>query len=249
MSLPFAKRPDTSQALRTLPRPGAAQREASARRIRAAAALLAACLAGCASGPPAPDWQANTKSAMDAAVAAYLAGNSRAEAQELARARSEVGRTGRADLAARVELMRCAAHVASLEFQPCAGFEPLRADSGPAERVYADYLAGRLPTGAEREQLPPAQRAVAAGGASLATVQAIEDPLSRLIAIAVQFQVGQARPELMALAVDTASAQGWRRPLLAWLKVQQQRATRAGDATAAAQLQRRIDLVEASTRP
>jgi hypothetical protein len=43
--------------------------------------------------------------------------------------------------------------------------------------------------------------------------------------------------------VDTASARGWRRPLLAWLKVQQQRAQAAGDAEAAASLQRRIDLV------
>jgi hypothetical protein len=43
--------------------------------------------------------------------------------------------------------------------------------------------------------------------------------------------------------VDTASAQGWRRPLLAWLGLQHQRALQAGDAEAAAGLQRRIDLV------
>jgi len=49
---------------------------------------------------------------------------------------------------------------------------------------------------------------------------------------------------MITLAVDTASAQGWRRPLLGWLKVQALRAERAGDADAAQRLQRRIDLVQ-----
>jgi len=47
----------------------------------------------------------------------------------------------------------------------------------------------------------------------------------------------------MALATETASAQGWRRPLLAWLGLQRQQATEAGDLAAATRLQRRIDLV------
>ena len=86
-------------------------------------------LAACASNqPPPPEWQANARVAADRSVAAFLDGNSRVEAAELARARSEVARTGRADLAARVELMQCAAQVASLVFGPCAGFEALRAD-------------------------------------------------------------------------------------------------------------------------
>ena len=54
------------------------------------------------------------------------------------------------------------------------------------------------------------------------------------------------RDELEApdpVAIDTASAQGWRRPLLMWLGVAQQRAQAAGNAAEAARLQRRIDLV------
>jgi len=78
---------------------------------------------------------------------------------------------------------------------------------------------------------------------SIALVQGIADPQSRLIAVAVLFEAGKASPPMIALAIDTASAQGWRRPLLAWLKVEALRAQEAGDATAAARLQRRIDLV------
>jgi hypothetical protein len=43
--------------------------------------------------------------------------------------------------------------------------------------------------------------------------------------------------------VDNASAQGWRRPLLAWLKVQQARAQAGGAMDEVARLQRRIELL------
>ena len=43
--------------------------------------------------------------------------------------------------------------------------------------------------------------------------------------------------------MDTASAQGWRRPLLAWLGVQAMRATQAGDTAEAQRIQRRINLI------
>ena len=194
-------------------------------------------LASCGSKPRPPDWQVEAKSAMERSVAAYLEGNSRVEAAELARARSQLSRTGRPDLLATAELLHCASRVASLVFQPCAGFEPLRADATPSQRAYADYLAGR----AQAESmalLPPAQRAAAAGDAG--ALQGIADPLSQLLAAGVLLQTGRASPAVLALAVDTASAQGWRRPLLAWLGVQLQRAEQGGDAQEAARLRRRI---------
>jgi hypothetical protein len=48
----------------------------------------------------------------------------------------------------------------------------------------------------------------------------------------------------MALAADTASAQGWRRPLLAWLLARAQRAEQAGNVEEAAALRRRVAVVE-----
>jgi hypothetical protein len=205
-------------------------------------------LSACSGGPPVPDWQSNAKSAIDHVVAAHLSGESALEAREFESARSQVARTGRPDLVARVELIRCAAHVASLMFGPCAGFEALRSDAAAPELAYAAYLAAReLPRG-DIERLPPEQRnaaaAIAGGSASLASVQGIADPLARLIAVAVLFEAGKASPEMIALAVDTASAQGWRRPLLAWLKVQALRAQGAGAADEALRLQRRIELVQ-----
>jgi hypothetical protein len=209
----------------------------------AACALLAL---ACTSRPPPPDWQINARQAIDSAVAAYLEGNARVEAAETARARSEIARTGRADLLARAELMRCAARVASLVFEPCAGFEPLRADAAAAERAYAGYLAGRA-VPQDIALLPPAHREVAAAAnaeAALTALRAIDDPLSRLIAAGVLFQSGRAGPASLQLAADTASSQGWRRPLLAWLNVQWRLAEQAGDRAEAERLRRRIEIVQ-----
>jgi hypothetical protein len=208
----------------------------------------AAFLVGCAGGQPPPDWKSNAKAAVDRAVQASLSGDSRVEAQEFERARSELARTGRLDWMARAELMRCAAHTASLAFEPCEGFERLRQHADTAELVYAEYLAGRQLPSDDIARLPPAQRdaaaAIAGGAVSLASLQGIDDPLSRLIALALLFRAGKASPEMIALADDTASAQGWRRPLLAWLQVQALRAERAGAADEALRLRRRVDLVQ-----
>jgi len=130
------------------------------------------------------------------------------------------------------------------------GFEKLRTDAAPAERAYADYLAGRLQPG-DVALLPEPQRRVAqaraGAGAADAALRSVEDPLSRLIAAGVVFQASLASPETLQIAVDTASAQGWRRPLLAWLTVQLKRAEQAGDTTEAERLRRRIDVVQGKT--
>jgi len=200
-------------------------------------------LAACSSGPKAPDWQMEAKTAMERAVAAYLEGNSRVEVQEFARARSELSSTGRPDLMARAELLRCASRVASLVLEPCAGFEVLRPDAPAAERAYADYLAGQLQP-QDIALLPAPQRAAAGAGADAAALKAVADPLSQLVAAGVLFRAGRASPAVLQQAVDTASGQGWRRPLLAWLGVQLQLAEKGGDSEAAARLRRRIALTQ-----
>ena len=207
--------------------------------------LAAAALAGCAASDPAPDWQVNARGGVERALAAYLRGDTRAEAAEWALARREMARTGRPEQVARVELNRCAARVASLDFAPCAAFEPLRVDAPAPERAYADYLAGQLAP-ADAALLPAQHQAVARGAAPppAAQLAAIDDPLARLVAAGVLLRQSRAQPDVVALAVDTASAQGWRRPLLAWLGVAQRLAAQRGDHAEADRLRRRMDLVE-----
>lgn len=198
-------------------------------------------LTACASGPKPPDWQLEAKGSMERSVTAYMEGNSRVEAAELGRARSQLSRTGRADLLATAELLHCATRVASLVFEPCAGFEKLRQDAAAPQIAYADYLRGQVQPQAIA-LLPEPQRAAAGGNAG--AVLGIADPLSQLVAAGVLFQKGQASPAVVQRAVDTASAQGWRRSLLAWLNVQAQLAENGGDPDEAARLRRRIALTQ-----
>jgi hypothetical protein len=178
---------------------------------------------GCASGPVPPDWQLNSIAALNSFRQNYLRGDTRAADIEFERAKTELSSTGDPALVARAELLRCAIRAASLEFDNCPGFEKRRIDAGPEELAYAEYLAGRV----ER----------AAG----------EDALSKLVFSGVRLNSNKITPPEIAAAIDTASAQGWRRPLLAWLGVQEKRAEAAGDREAAQRLRRRIELVTGST--
>ena len=216
-------------------------------RIRFAFLIaVTAGLVACESGPKVPDWSINAVGHVERFTAAYLKGDARVEAREFELARAEVSRTGKPELVARVELNRCAARVASLVFEPCAGFEPLRQDAGEAERAYARYLDGAA-TAQDAALLPPQHRAIAAGGTGIA---AIEDPFARLVAAGVLLRQSRASPDTVAQAAETASRQGWRRPLLAWLGVQARLADERGDVEEAARLRRRMDLVQpAASRP
>lgn len=187
--------------------------------ISRALPVAAALLAGCAGGPVPADWQLEARAALQGFEKHYLEGDTRVAELEFARARDAVRATGRGDLLARLELARCAARIASLEIDACPGFEALRADAGPEELAYAEYLAGK------GRHAPS------------------EDALSRLVAAGVAFRAASVTPAQIAQAIDIASAQGWRRPLLAWLEVEVKRAEAAGDRAAAERLRRRIALV------
>jgi hypothetical protein len=206
---------------------------------RAWLAFVAVALAACGSKPQAPDWQMSAYGALQRFEQAWLSGQTRAADAEFGLARRELAATADPTLVARAELTRCAVQVASLVFEPCAGFEALRADAAPAERAYADYLQGAR---VSPELLPAQHRAAAGGAADAKSVAAIADPLSRLVAAGVLMRSGRGSPELMQMASETASGQGWRRPLLAWLGAQLQLAEQRGLQDDAARLRRRIAL-------
>lgn len=206
--------------------------------VTTCACLLAALFAGCASKPAQPDWKANARSSLAAYSDAYLKGDTAIADTEFARARKEVASTGRPDLVAHAELVRCATRTASLEFDDCPGYAALAQDATPAERAYADYLAGRW-QGIDAALLPEQHRAIVQGKGAPG---AIADPLARLVAAGVLMRAGRITPADIAQATEAASNQGWRRPLLMWLGISLQRAEAAGDSAAAARIARRIDL-------
>ena len=206
--------------------------------IRSLIAAALVVLSGCASKPQPPAWEGDAKSSLDGFTIDFLRGDSAAADAEFARARRAGASTGRFDVVAQAELVRCGVKAAALDFD-CAGFAALANDATPAQRAYAAYLDGRW-RGLDAALLPEQHRAVVASG----SLAGVADPLSRLVAAGALLKAGRITPADIAAAVDTASSQGWRRPLLAWLGVQEQRARAAGDAAAVEHIRRRIALVE-----
>lgn len=208
-------------------------------------------LSACASTAPPPDWQTNAFASLNQFTQAYLDGNLRVADAEFTRARAEVARTGRTDLLARLELARCAVQVAALVWTPCTGYQSLAQDAAPPERAYAQFLRGRwqgidaellpvhyqaLVTQVQREAATPAAAPPAAG-----RLGAIDDPLARLVAAGALMQSEQLGPEDTGRAIDSASGQGWRRPLLAWLGVALKQAQFGFDTAGAQRIRRRMD--------
>lgn len=210
--------------------------------------LVCLSLAGCAGGPPAPAWQGDAHDAQKLATLAELEGNARIAQVEWRRARQALAATAQPAWLARLELSRCAVQQASLSMQVCEAFVALLPDAGPPEQAYWRYLEGRH-TADDVPLLPVGHRGVAQAmlnrnaGAGAELLSATADPLSRLVAASVLMRAGLADASVQQVAIDTASVQGWRRPLLAWLTIQVQAARQAGQEALAQQLERRRSLL------
>ena len=204
-------------------------------------------LAACTHQPPPPDWLLTARSAGEQHARFYLEGRDRLAQSQLQTARAAVSRTGNASAMARIELHACAARIASLQPPACPEFQPLADDAGQAENAYFRYLTGQLAEG-DLALLPATQQAAWRNPSSLSD---ITDPLSRLLAAAALLHAGRLLPVAHQIAIDTASQQGWRRPLAHWLQLEEERLNRAGDAAAAAAMARQrarvlADLPEAA---
>lgn len=220
-----------------------------------AATTLVLVLTACSSGPRAPDWQVNAHGAAERAVQAELRGPARVAEAEWRRAVAEVASTAQPARLARMELLRCAVQQAALDGKACDEHARRWPTTDASDAAYRRYLAAQ-PQAADVELLPPAHRPLArwllalpgtafdptsaTGAASAAASNAppssllgvVEDPLSRLVAASVLVRAGDRSSATLNVAIDTASAQGWRQPLHAWLLLALQQARVAGDATA-----------------
>jgi hypothetical protein len=214
---------------------------------QAAIIFIAVLLTACSSTPPSPAWSVAAADALARAQQATLRGDERIASAELERAGREVRATAQLDVLARLELAHCAAKVATLEVSGCPGFEALRADANAADTAYARWLyAPQSITAADAQLLLASQRgtamAIASRQPATAAVQAVAEPLARLVACSAALRGGSTSPSpaLLGLCIDTASHQGWRLALAAWLQVGIR--TTADDAQRAA-WQRRLDVL------
>jgi len=178
----------------------------------------------CGASEPVPDWTIAAFHRLEDFKKAYLEGNEKIGELQFQKAVGEIKKSGDLDILAKAYLTRMAVRTACLEPPGGEGYRKIaEVETSETHRVFHDFLAGKM---GERDilLLPERYREAAsciARGDAKGTVSAlrrISDPLSRLIAAGVAVKTGSADEETLQLAVATASREGWKKALLAYLE-------------------------------
>lgn len=189
--------------------------------------VLSACGSG---GPPPPDWKSDSADLVERYKKHALEGENTLAERYFRQAINATGGAGRVSETARLWLVRCATRRASLIDDDCHEYAELaRIQTTAEDRVYYQFVTLKW-DGLDTAGLPPHYAVLvktesARMKAHLAT---IDDPLSRLLAAGLVTLRKQGDDTILSLAAETASTQGWRQPLLVYLKLLQKRAIEQG---------------------
>lgn len=208
--------------------------------------ILALLLSACGGGPTVPDWQIDTQSAMTRYTQYYLEGRSKLALASFNKARNATAATADINATAHLELVKCGVAMAALDSTPCTIYTTLAKQStNPADANYYHFLIGDWQS-VDPKILPNAYQAIVNPGSvkeTNARINQISDPLSRLIATSVSVIRQQYDMQTLEIAINTASEQGWRRPLLAYLLVQEKNVS---NPTQQQLIRTRIELLQSS---
>jgi hypothetical protein len=208
-------------------------------------------LSACGGGPVVPDWKKDSVSLIAKYEKAELKGENKLAERYFEQALAAAGSAAKLEESARLHLIRCATRQASLAFEPCTGYAELAKYTNAEDEAYHRFLSSQW-DGLDSGKLPAQYRNFAANrdaAKNLALLQQIDDPLSRLIAVSIAVQRKQADDATLNLAAETASEQGWRKPLLVYLKLLENRAAQKDDKAALEKLRARIKLAEEPLQP
>lgn len=212
----------------------------------ASLAMLVACGSG---GPPPPDWKTDAADLIERYKKHALQGENTLAERYFQQAVAATGGAGRVTDTARLWLVHCATRRAMLIDDACAEYADLAKHTPDADdAAYYQFLTlnweavdvARLPKQhRDLVKTPPEARP--------GQLARLDDPLARLLDASLLVMRREANAATLALATDTSSEQGWRQPLLTYLKLQQAALASAQvDASEQARLAQRIRLIEQS---
>ena len=209
--------------------------------------LLSAC--GSA-GQPIPDWKTDAVDFVERYKKHALLGEHVVAERFFQRALQATGGAGRITETARLWLVHCATRRANLQDDDCSEYAELaKLETSAADRAYYQFVTLKW---AELDiaNLPAYYGALVKSDTARLNTQiaAIEDPLSRLVAASLVTQRGQADHATLTIAMETASAQGWRQPLLTYLKLLKKSAASRGMSSEQQAYAVRIRLIEEALR-
>lgn len=206
-------------------------------------------LQACGGGPKVPDWKKDSVNLIEKYKIAELKGENLRAERYFEQALDAAGSAGKLGETARLHLVRCATRQARLVHEPCKGYlEHAKFGASQEDEAYYRFLTNQWDK-LDSSKLPSSYRdyvKTTDPAKSLASLKGISDPLSRLIAASIAIARKQADDATLNLAAETASEQGWRKPLLVYLKLLENRASLKDDKPELARLRARIKLVEES---
>jgi predicted small lipoprotein YifL len=206
---------------------------------------LTACGSG---GPPPPDWKTDAADLIERYKKHALLGENTLAERYFQQAILATGGAGRVADTARLWLVRCATRRAMLIDDACTEYADLaRIESNAADQAYYQFLTLHWEA-SDVSLLPKHHRdlVTATPGSRPALLAKVEDPLARLIGASLLVIRQEADALTLTIAAETASSQGWRQPLLTYLKLQEKQAATRGNGADQLRLARRIQMVEES---
>ena len=179
----------------------------------------------CSVAKPIPDWLSVSVSSIESYKKYYLSGRTEVAERQFTRALHEAKKTGNPEILARLYLIKMAVTSATLEELETKEYERLNALApSPINETYFAFLSGNL-TAADERFLPDQYRsffkAVKERKDPISLreeIEKIDEPLSALIAVSVLTRLHLEDEAILKRAIEISSAQGWERPLLAYLR-------------------------------
>jgi hypothetical protein len=187
--------------------------------------IICLLLAGCGASRPVPDWLRISYNQLEIYKKNYLGGKEKIAAAQFKSILGEIRKSGNLEILARAHLIRMALQTSVLENMEDSEYLKINALSpSPQNSNFYAFLKGEF--GQVDENLLPSQYtgfyrslSLDAGcAACLQEIEKIEDPLSRLIAAGMLVHFRPHDERVLQKAIETASAEGWKKALLVYLE-------------------------------
>jgi len=212
--------------------------------------IFALFICACWSAKPIPVWKDKAYMHLDDYKTSFLAGKEESTEPHFIKARREIAASNDLGLLTIAYLTKYALHTASLENFDTSDFAKLyKLEPNPSDMAYCHLLKGNF-TAVDMKVLPyryaGVLKAALARDLTMAAreITAIDDPLSRLIACGVCVKYLPSDETILQTGISTASANGWRRPLWAYLNKLQEHYLETGDQNKSTAVKARLDLLK-----